>query len=52
MYHTTLKIWLFKIANTEVTKTNNYEKASYYSFDINLWKKVKKENFVLGKYYH
>jgi CCR4-NOT transcription complex subunit 2 len=47
-YHKDLKLW-FQQAGDLIAKTNTYERGSYIYFDVNAWKKVQKDDFVLGK---
>jgi CCR4-NOT transcription complex subunit 2 len=45
-YHKDLKLWFQQVGDL-IAKTNTYERGSYIYFDVNSWKKVQKDDFVL-----
>jgi len=48
-YHKELKLWFTRVTGVEPSaKTNTFERGSYIYFDVGLWEKVRKDNFVLA----
>ena len=48
LYHKELKLWLARVQDAAVAeKTAQFERGSFWVFDLTSWQRVRKDNFVL-----
>lgn len=47
-YHKEFKWWFLRVPGTEPSlRTQQYERGSYFYFDVNTWQRIRKDNFLL-----
>lgn len=47
-YHKELKAWFLRVPGTELSlRTAQFERGSYFYFDISTWQRTRKDNFLL-----